>query len=303
MGYALFDTMKSYFHDKIFHRNTIIESLSKKEREKNERVKRRNKERNERIKRRNKEKNERIKRRREEKRCKREKDQINKLNIKNDTLNKMVIQLIDFKNKCIAANNRLISKNNALLDTTQFFNDQLYGKRNDSTSGYVKSLVTSQKQKDNLLDQKIGEIAKQQEGFNMFNKLDDENTVIKNQLTINKNEHSVDDQKYIYLNNQVEFLNSANKILGWVLFAVVVICALVIWGSKESLTHKLIMIKVVWLYLIFVEILEYVLFYVYRYFNALFFGQPYNANDYWKFPHLSWLDIGIIILIALSFFI
>jgi len=69
------------------------------------------------------------------------------------------------------------------------------------------------------------------------------------------------------------------------------------------MVHKLVMIKVVWLYLIFVEILEYILFYVIRYLRALLFGTPYTANDFWKFPELTWIDIGIIILIVLSVFI
>jgi uncharacterized membrane protein YraQ (UPF0718 family) len=216
-----------------------------------------------------------------------------------NNLNGQVRTLIDFKNKCTAANNRLISKNNALLDTTQYFNDQIFG--NKSTLGYADAIVKSELKKDDILNQKIGQVAKQsEEGFTLYNKLEGENSMIQNQIDANVQEHSVDNQKYVNLNNQIEFLNRANEILGWILFAVIIICAIVIWRSNESLTHKLVMIKVVWLYIIFVEILEYVLFYAYRYLNALFFGQPYTANDFWKFPHLSWMDIGIIILFTPS---
>jgi hypothetical protein len=210
-------------------------------------------------------------------------------------------ELNTFKYSCIDTNNRLITKNNALLDSTQFFNDQLFG--NEATPGYTQTLVKTQMEKDDILNQKIGQVVARREGFSMYNKLEGENTIIQSQIDANVQEHSVDNQKYVNLNNQIEFLNRANEILGWILFAVIIICAIVIWRSNESLTHKLVMIKVIWLYLILVEILEYVLFYVYRYFNALFFGQPYTASDYWKFPHLSWMDIGIIILIVLSVFI
>jgi hypothetical protein len=232
------------------------------------------------------------------------KDRDNTISQKNATisnLNSQIKTLTDFKNKCIAANNRLINKNNALLDTTQYYNDQIFG--NTSTTGYIQNIAECKIKNDETLNQRLGEIANQKEGFSMFNKIDDENNVIQNQITVNKNEHSVDNQKYTNLNNRIEFLNKMNEILGWVLFGIIVICAVVIWGSNEDLKHKLIMIKVVWLYLIFVEILEYVFFYVYRYLNALLFGEPYNANDFWKFPKLTWIDIGIIILIALSVFI
>jgi len=228
-------------------------------------------------------------------------DIINQRNSTISTLNVQVDELTRFKYSCIDTNNRLITKNNSLLDTTQFFNDQLFG--NDSTPGYAQTLVKTQMEKDDILNQKIGQVITPTEGFSVYNMLEGENTMIQNQIDANVQQHSVDNQKYVNLNNQIEFLNRANEILGWILFAVIIICAIVIWRSNESLTHKLVMIKVVWLYLIFVEILEYVFFYVYRYFNALFFGQPYNASDYWKFPHLTWMDIGIIILIALSVFI
>ena len=218
-----------------------------------------------------------------------------------NNLNTQVRNLTNFKNKCVKANNRLITKNNALLDTTQYYNDQIFG--NQSTTGYIQNVAECKIKNDEIINQKVGEIAKPIEGFSIFDRIDNENTIIQNQITTNEQQHSVDNQKFINLNNQIDALNKANEILGWILFIIIIICAVVIWGSKESLVHKLIMIKVVWLYLIFVEILEYVFFYVYRYLNALLFGQPYNSADFWKFPHLTWIDIGIIILIVLSVFI
>jgi hypothetical protein len=214
---------------------------------------------------------------------------------------KQIKELTELNNKYKNTNDRVIKSNNALLDTTQFFDNTLFG--NNKTDGYVQALVKSNIQNSEILNQKVGQTIKPFEGFSMFDRIDNENTVIQNQINKNTEQHSVDNQKYRNLNNQIEFLNKANEILGWILFAVIIICALVIWGSNETLTHKLVMIKVVWLYLIFVEILEYVLFYVYRYVNALLFGQPYNSADFWKFPHLTWIDIGIIILIVLSVFI
>ena len=209
-------------------------------------------------------------------------------------LNEKVSVLTEFKDKCINSNNRLITKNNALLDTTQYFNDQI--------KGYSQALVNSQIKNDDILHQKIGEPATK-EGFDIYNALDNQNNIIQNQINMKKQEHSVDHQLYVNLHNRIDYLNKLNEILGWILFAIIIICAIVIWRSSESLTHKLVMIKVVWLYLIFVEILEYILFYLYRYVSAVVLGQPYNANDFWKFPTLSWMDNGIIILIVLSVFI
>lgn len=219
-------------------------------------------------------------------------DSINRLQAENGALR-------DNLSKCADVNNKLINKNNVLLDTTQYLNDQING-----TYGYEATITKLKQQTDNIVEQKISQPVIHVEGFNsMYNKVNTENTIIQNQINSNHAQRSVDDRMYATIYDRIQYLNNLNQILGWVLFAIIIVCGVAIWISSATMVHKLVMIKVVWLYLIFVEILEYILFYVIRYLRALLFGQPYNPNDFWKFPHLSWMDIGIIILIVLSVFI
>lgn len=214
---------------------------------------------------------------------------INRLQAENGALR-------DNLSKCSDANNKLINKNNVLLDTTQYLNDQING-----TDGYEATIAKLKQQTDNILEQKISQPVIHVEGFNSaYNKVNAENTIIRNQININREKRSVDNRMYENIYDRIQYLNNLNQILGWVLFAIIVLCGIAIWISSATMVHKLVMIKVVWLYLIFVEILEYILFYVIRYLRAILFGQPYNPNDFWKFPHLSWIDIGVIILIVLS---
>jgi hypothetical protein len=219
-------------------------------------------------------------------------DSINRLQAENGALR-------DNLNKCSDANNKLINKNNVLLDTTQYLNDQING-----TDGYEATVTKLKKQSDNILEQKVSQPVIQVEGFDsIYNKVSAENNILQNQIDRNQQQQSIDNQLYKNIYDRIQYLNGLNQILGWVLFAIIIICGVAIWRSSATMVHKLVMIKVVWLYLIFVEILEYILFYVIRYLRALLFGTPYTANDFWKFPHLSWMDIGIIILIVLSVFI
>jgi hypothetical protein len=219
-------------------------------------------------------------------------ESINRLQAENGSLR-------DNLKKCSDANNKLINKNNVLLDTTQYLNDQING-----TDGYEATVTKLKQEKDNIVEQRISQPVIQVEGFDsIYNKLNSENNIIQNQINVNQNKRSVDNRLYLNIYDRIQYLNGLNQILGWILFAIIIICGVAIWRSSSTMVHKLIMIKVVWLYLIFVEILEYILFYVIRYLRALLLGQPYTSNDFWKFPHLTWIDIGIIILIVLSVFI
>ena len=203
--------------------------------------------------------------------------------------------LNDYKNKCYSNNNNLMQKNNALLDTSQFYDKQ--------TNKYDKMLIKMNTDKTKLLNKKLSDNINR-EGFNSgYKTVTNENTIIQNQINLNKQKHSIDNQLYVNLYNRIQSLDSLNQILSVCLFVLIIISGVIIWISDKSLTHKLVMVKVVWLYVIIVEIIEYVLFYVFRYLRALFYGQPYNISDFWKFPELSWMDICILILIALSVFI
>ena len=66
--------------------------------------------------------------------------------------------LINYTDLCKTANNKLITKNNSLLDTAQYLNDQLFGaieSGKKSATGYVRALMDAIHEKDNILSQKI----------------------------------------------------------------------------------------------------------------------------------------------------
>jgi hypothetical protein len=241
---------------------------------------------------------------------KRERDRFRK---ERDGLNRQVNELTTFKNNCINTNTRLVKKNNALLDTVQYYYNQLFGYNDpymtNSVKGYVSAIVDTQNEKDNILNQKLAESNKKEnftvkENFDsMYNKVYLENNIIQNQINMNKEKHSVDNQKYKDLVNQIDRLKQIDIITSIILLAIIIASGTIIWFSNKSLTHKFVMVKVVWLYVILIEIVEYVLFYAYIYVRAFIFGEQSTYNDYWNFPHLSWLDIVILGLIALSVFI
>jgi hypothetical protein len=218
-------------------------------------------------------------------------------------LKKMINSLTQLKNRLFTANNRLITKNNTLLDNVQYFRTMIFG--NQRVVGYEKAVVDAKIKNAELIKQELGEAI--QENFDSndsnYNAVFTENNILQNQIGVNTNNHSVDNQMYKNLASRIETLDYINTILAWILFGVILVSAYVIWVSNQTLTYKLVMVKVVWIYVIIVEILEYVLFYLVRYFRAVFSEKPYTANDFWKFPKLTWIDILIMILIVLSVFI
>jgi hypothetical protein len=227
-------------------------------------------------------------------------------------LNRYIPQLQQKKDNCIMINTRLVEKNNSLLDSVQYFYNQLFGyndpKGNNSVKGYIGSLVGIQMEKNTILNQKLGEPKKEnftvKENFSaIYNKLSSENKIIQNQIQIDTEKNSIHKQKYNDLVRRIGNLNNINTITSVILFVIIIISGTVIWFSNKSLAHKFVMIKVVWLYVILIEILQYVLFYAYIYVRAFLFGEQATYKEYWKFPHLSWLDIAILVLIAFSVFI
>jgi hypothetical protein len=210
-------------------------------------------------------------------------------------LNSNINNLNKLKYECVKKNSILIKKNNALLDTTQFFDNQL-----NDTNGYKNQLINIQNTKDDILNKTMAKAVTRENFDSIYDTVNTQNNIVENQIKMNEEKHSVDNQNYINLNNQIELLNSLNQITGWILFGVIMISMIIIWFSNKSLVNRLVMVKVVWLYVIIIEILEYVLFYAYIYIRSVFFGEQSTYKDYWKFPELSWMDIGILILIVLS---
>lgn len=218
-------------------------------------------------------------------------------------LKSQIDQLKTLKRRLVTANNRLIRKNNSLLDSVQYFRTMIFGNRD--IHGYQKALVDEKILNDKLRTQELGQSVK--EGYktndSTYNAVNTENQILENQLNETANQHSVDDQLFKNLQTQTETLSHANVILSWILFGFILVSAYLIWFSNMSLKDRLVAVKVVWIYVILIEIAEYVLFYVFRYLGAWFWGTPYDASDFWKFPTLTWIDVMIIILIFLSMFV
>jgi hypothetical protein len=202
-----------------------------------------------------------------------------------------------------SANNKLVKKNNSLLDNLQYFSTMIFGNKN--VKGYNASIIDEKLKYENLKQQEFSQSVK--ENFDVstssYNSVQTENEVISNQLHANKDEASVDNQLFINLTNRTESLTSINTVLAWIIFVIICIAAYFIWFSTKSLKDRLVLIKVVWIYLLIVNTLEYVLFYVYLYFRALYGGVAYTSNDYWKFPTFTIIDKLIIVLIFLSLFL
>ncbi len=227
-------------------------------------------------------------------------------NRKGDYIKKLkskINQLTNLRNRLFTANNRLIGKNNTLLDSVQYFRTMIFGNKN--VKGYKNALVDEKLINEKLRTQELGQSIKEgyAAGDSAYNALNTENQIVENQLRETANQHSVDDQLFKSLEEQTLTLSHANVILSWILFGFILASAFLIWFSDMGLKDRLVAVKVVWLYVILVEIAEYILFYVFRYLKSWFWGTPYDASDFWKFPTLTLIDILIIILIFLSLFV
>jgi hypothetical protein len=225
-------------------------------------------------------------------------------------LNNNIRIFTENKYRCIDANNRLITKNNELINSANFYNEQLFGyvdpSNNNSIKGYIGSIIDSKNKNIAILNQKQGEkaIPNTSENFtSLYNTVVNENSIIQNQIKMDTEKHSIDNKKYTNLADQVDLFKKIDTISSIILLIIIIISGTIIWFSDKSLAHKFVMVKIVWLYVILIEIVEYVLFYIYLYLRALLFGEKSTYNDYWKFPNLTWIDIVILVLIAFSVFI
>ncbi len=202
-----------------------------------------------------------------------------------------------------SANNRLITKNNSLLDNMQYFRGLIFGNKN--VKGYSEAIIDEKIKYDNVVQQELSQSVK--ENFSSsdsnYNAVKTENEILTNQLNNNTDKSSANDQLFINLSARTETLATINSALGWVIFVVICIAAYYIWFGDKSLKDRLVLVKVVWIYLLIVGTLEYVLFYLAIYLRALFGGRAYQSHDYWKFPTFTLIDKLIVVLLILSLFV
>ena len=76
-------------------------------------------------------------------------------------LNNQISSSQNYIMRCMDTNDKIINKNNALLDTSQYFKDLLFG--TDKVDGYVKSILNANIAKDKIQNQTISGYVK--DGF------------------------------------------------------------------------------------------------------------------------------------------
>ena len=90
---------------------------------------------------------------------------------------------------------------------------------------------------------------------------------------------------YTSIANNTQTLNYLNYYLLYILYAAIAISTyIIIVNNTLTWGQKFLYLKIVWFWVILLQIIEYVLFYAIRYFRAYFTGNAYALNDYWTFP-------------------
>ena len=204
--------------------------------------------------------------------CKKEKRRIKKLR----RINK----------KLYDENNRVIKKNNVLIDSVLYFKDLIFGK--GDIPGYKDSLLKSKMENEALKTQEFGKPVAEtftSSADSVYNAVATENAILQNQMKINHDQYSVNDQMYTSIANNTQILNYLNYYLLYILYAAIAISTyIIIVNNTLTWGQKFLYLKIVWFWVILLQIIEYVLFYAIRYFRAYFTGNAYALNDYWTFP-------------------
>ena len=202
--------------------------------------------------------------------------------------------------KLMADNNRLITKNNSLLDTVQYYRKNLFGSSSllGSMLGYKDSTVQANQEIDQLKHKEVGpeqgspppqrQGFENKEGFDSmdaaYKSVSTQNAALENQINTKRNNYSVDDQVYMNMAGKRNTLIYVNSILMWVFYAVVTICSIYIAIDPTMSTEKkFVVFKLVWLFVVILEIAEYLLYYAAQYAKAFLTGVPYSFENYWTY--------------------
>jgi hypothetical protein len=203
--------------------------------------------------------------------------------------------------KLIADNNRLITKNNSLLDTVQYYRKNLFGSSSilGSMLGYKDATIQANQEIDQLKHKEIGTKqslpqAPQKQGFEnkegfdsmdaAYKSVSTQNAALENQINTKRNNYSVDDQVYMNMAGKRNNLIYVNSILMWLFYAVVTVCSIYIAIDPTMSTEKkFVVFKLVWLFVVILEIAEYLLYYAVQYAKAFLTGVPYSFENYWTY--------------------
>jgi hypothetical protein len=70
----------------------------------------------------------------------------------------------------------------------------------------------------------------------------------------------------------------------WLFYAVVTVCSIYIAIDPTMSTEKkFVVFKLVWLFVVILEIAEYLLYYAAQYAKAFLTGVPYSFENYWTY--------------------
>jgi hypothetical protein len=288
MSYLFFDTMKSFFN------NTIIEGLSKKEREKNKRIQKRETAKTARVNKREREKRKRIERRGREKRAprrerekrerekrEREKRQRERDRIERENLKKLLAD----KNRDLAIKNseitRLKFEINDKSNSNQFYKDQINGSNNQP--GFL-NILTKQKEKFSNINN-IEEM-NTMEGFNVSQKqLNDvvkENKLLESQIQQNKNNYTADDSQVFYKQQQFFRQKDFNGKL-YIIFYVLVLLLLmylIFINVNTNIYLKIFIIIILAIYPFIIEYVEFLMYFIFYYIYSLVNGSNFKIDSY-----------------------
>jgi hypothetical protein len=201
--------------------------------------------------------------------------------------------------KLTEENNRLITKNNSLLDTVQYYRKNLFGSSSilGSMLGYKDATIQANQEIDQLKHKEIGtkqslpqapQGFENKEGFDSmdaaYKSVSTQNAALENQINTKRNNYSVDDQVYMNMAGKRNNLIYVNSILMWLFYAVVTVCSIYIAIDPTMSTEKkFVVFKLVWLFVVILEIAEYLLYYAVQYAKAFLTGVPYSFENYWTY--------------------
>ena len=163
--------------------------------------------------------------------------------------------------------------------------------------GYKDSTVKCQQKVDQLKHKEIGTKQgppPQRQGFTTMEGFDSmdaayksvstQNAALDNEISAKRNKYSVDDQVYMNMAGKRNTLIYVNNILMWVFYAVITICSVYIAVDPNMSTEKkFVVFKLVWLFVVILEIAEYLLYYALQYAKAFLTGVPYSFENYWSY--------------------
>jgi membrane-associated HD superfamily phosphohydrolase len=189
-------------------------------------------------------------------------------------------------------NTRLRKKVNSLLDNLQYFRSLVLG--NDKVDGYKTTVVKQQIENETLRQQEIGSPivsdTNTKEGYinqssATYNAVFSQNQTVKNQIEVNTNDYSVDNQLSSNIISKTMSLKKINLFLIAIFMCVFLYGVYKIYINKDqSIQTKVTIIVLMFLTIFILHSIEYIVMKGYPYISSLIIGLPYSQVNYWDSP-------------------